>query len=597
MQTSTIYRSHTCNELRLEHLNQEVRLAGWVNHVRDLGSMVFLTLRDHYGLTQVSFPPETSAELLAQAQRLKPESVIFVRGLVQDRGKDRNPNMPTGAIEVVCTELKIDSLVEELPFPLNDIMPPEDLRLKYRFVDLRRPRLQENLKLRFKLMQALRNFLASKGFLEIQTPILTASSPEGARDFVVPSRLNPGRFYALPQAPQQYKQLLMCSGIDRYFQIAPCFRDEDARADRSPGEFYQLDMEMAFVGQDEIFQLLEELYAEVVPQVSNKRIAQFPFPRIPYQTSMERYGNDKPDLRFDMPLIELTAFFKTSSFSAFAQAESVKAMVLKGCADKSNKFFKDCEAKAKNLGASGLAYLNFRADEIKGPIAKFFDAESLEQLRQSAGAEIGDSLLLCAGPKASTLSLMGKLRVEMAKELQLIDESLLAFCWIVDFPFYEWDEENEKIEFCHNPFSMPQGGLEALMGDKTNEELLQVLAYQYDIVCNGIEISSGAIRNHRPDLMYRAFELAGYSREEVEKRFGHMISAFSYGAPPHGGIAPGLDRMVMIFADEPNIREVIAFPMNQKAQDPMTGAPTSLDAKQLKELHLAIINETSNAKP
>jgi aspartyl-tRNA synthetase len=584
----SIYRTHYCNALRASDAGKTVRLAGWVNNVRNLGSMVFLTLRDHYGLTQVVFPSDSPQELLQDALRLKPESVIFIEGLVQSRGKDVNPNMETGEIEVLCQKMTIDSLVEELPFPLNDILPSEDLRLKYRFIDLRRQRLHQNIVLRFKVMQALRNFLASKGFIEIQTPILTVSSPEGARDFVVPSRIHPGKFYALPQAPQQYKQLLMCSGFDKYFQIAPCFRDENARADRSPGEFYQLDMEMAFVTQDELFALLEEMYRVVVPQVCSKRVLQFPFPRIKYADSMEWYGNDKPDIRFDMRMHEVTQQFKNSNFQAFANAPCVKAILLKGTADKSNKFFKDAEAKAKELGASGLAYLNYKAEEIKGSIVKLLSPEELQSLRQALQAQDGDSIIFCAGERNAVNSIMGKLRVQLAEELGLVDKNLLAFCWIVDFPFYEWDEENGKIDFCHNPFSMPQGGLEVLQAATTKEAQLDIVAYQYDIVCNGIEISSGAIRNHRPDVMYKAFELAGYTREEVDARFGHMISAFTYGAPPHGGIAPGLDRMVMIFADEPNIREVIAFPLNQKAQDPMMGSPAPLLPKQLEELNLII---------
>jgi aspartyl-tRNA synthetase len=500
--------------------------------------------------------------------------------------------MPTGEVELLVTDLQIDSLVQSLPFsPEDAILPSEDLRLKYRFVDLRREKIHQNIQMRFKLMQALRNHLASKGFIEVQTPILTASSPEGARDFVVPSRLYPGKFYALPQAPQQYKQLLMCSGFDKYFQIAPCFRDEDARADRSPGEFYQLDMEMSFITQDELFAVLEEMFNMVVPYITEgrKRIMQSPFPRITYKNSMDWYGNDKPDIRFDMKMQNVTEFFKQTSFQAFANAECVKAIVVKASAEKSNKFFKDAEAKAKELGASGLAYLQYiNAEQTKGSILKFLDATQLETLRTQLGAELGDSVLICAGSYKQVGQILGKLRVWLADQLGLLDKDLMGFCWIVDFPFYEWNEQDNKIDFCHNPFSMPQGGMEGLENAKTDAQKLDLVAYQYDIVCNGIELSSGAIRNHRPDIMYKAFDIAGYSKEDVDAKFGHMISAFMYGAPPHGGIAPGLDRMLMLFADEPNIREVIAFPMNQRAQDPMTGSPTTITDKQWKELQLTV---------
>ena len=584
------YRTHHCAQLRASNVGETVTLAGWVRDIRKVSNkFMFIALRDHYGITQLVFDAESNQALFDDAATLKPESVIFVTGKVISRGKDINKNMPTGEIEVAVESLSIDNLVKELPFsPEDSILPSEDLRLKYRFIDLRREKLQKNIALRFKVMQALRNHLAGRGFMEIQTPILTASSPEGARDFVVPSRLHPGKFYALPQAPQQYKQLLMCSGFDKYFQIAPCFRDENARADRSPGEFYQLDMEMAFITQEELFQELELMYETIVPQVSNKRIMQLPFPRIKYHDSMEWYGNDKPDIRFDMKMQNVTEFFKGSELAAYANANCVKAIVVEGTADKSNKFFKDAEAAARANGAGGLGYINIKEDEIKGSIAKFFTPEQLQALANQLGAKVGDSILLCAGEKAVVTNVLGKLRVTLAEQLGLLDKDLLAFCWIVDFPMFEWNEEDNKIDFCHNPFSMPQGGMEVLQNAKTNEEILAIVAYQYDIVCNGIEFSSGAIRNHRPDIMYKAFDMAGYSQEDVNAKFGHMISAFTYGAPPHGGIAPGLDRMVMVFADEPNIREIIAFPMNQKAQDPMMQSPATITQKQLDELNLII---------
>jgi aspartyl-tRNA synthetase len=589
-------RTHHCAQLRATNIGEEVQLAGWVRDIRKVSNkFMFIALRDHYGITQLVFDIEENPAFLYKDENgnslldLRPESVIIVQGKVISRGKDTNPKMPTGDIEIVVEKLKIDTLVTKLPFsPEDSVLPSEDLRLKYRFIDLRREKLHNNILLRFRVMQALRNHLASRGFIEIQTPILTASSPEGARDFVVPSRLHPGKFYALPQAPQQYKQLLMCSGFDKYFQIAPCFRDENARADRSPGEFYQLDMEMAFITQDELFEELELMYEVIVPAVSQKRIMQLPFPRIKYHDSMEWYGNDKPDIRFDMRMHNVTNFFKGSELAAYANAECVKAIVVQGTADKSNKFFKDAEANARTHGAGGLGYINYKADEIKGSITKFFTPEQLSDLATQIGANTGDSILLCAGSHAQVTAALGKLRVQLAQELNLLDKDLLAFCWIVDFPMFEWNEEDNKIDFCHNPFSMPQGGMDILQNAKTNKEILDIVAYQYDIVCNGIEFSSGAIRNHRPDIMYKAFEMAGYTQADVDAKFGHMISAFTYGAPPHGGIAPGLDRMVMVFADEPNIREIIAFPMNQKAQDPMMQSPTTITQKQLDELNIII---------
>ena len=592
MQLTSPYRSHLCNELRGTDEGKQVKLAGWVTDIRKMGkSMAFITIRDHYGKTQLVFTDE-NLELLERANTLKPESVIFIEGVVKSRGKDVNKEMETGEVEVICNNLTIDSLVESLPFQLHENVG-EDLRLKYRFIDLRRNELQESLKLRFQVMQELRNFLAGKGFLEIQTPILTASSPEGARDFVVPSRVYPGKFYALPQAPQQYKQLLMCSGIDKYFQIAPCFRDEDARADRSPGEFYQLDMEMAFITQDELFVILEEMFDKIVPKVCNKKIVQVPFPRIAFNDSIEWYGSDKPDIRFEMKMNTVSDLFTDSGFKVYksmvAEGKVIKAILVKGGAGKSRKFYDKAQDEAKKHGAFGIGYLTFKGDEVKGSVAKPLSEEEVASLKERLGAEDGDSIILCAGAKKMVNNALGKVRVWVAGELGLIDDDILSFCWIVDFPMYEEDENEEgKWDFCHNPFSMPQGGMEAL--DKAIEtgNLADVLAYQYDIVCNGIELSSGAIRNHRPDMMYKAFEVVGYSQEVVDEQFGHMISAFKYGAPPHGGIAPGLDRLVMILADKSNIREIIAFPLNQQAKDLMMNSPAPVTQQQLDELHLTI---------
>jgi aspartyl-tRNA synthetase len=584
------YRSHNCNALRGSNVGETVKLAGWVADIRNISkSLLFITIRDHYGKTQLVFSDEYS-EAFEAAKTLKPESVIFIDGEVKSRGKDVNPNMATGEIEIVVTNLTIDSLVENLPFQLHE-NPGEDLRLKYRFIDLRRSELQEAIKMRFKMMMEIRNFLAGKNFLEIQTPILTASSPEGARDYVVPSRLYPGRFYALPQAPQQYKQLLMCSGFDRYFQIAPCFRDENARADRSPGEFYQLDMEMAFVTQDELFSLLEEMYEYLLPKVCNKKMQEFPFPRIKFHDSMEWYGNDKPDIRYDMKMQDLTGLFGNSEFKVYKEmydsnGKCVKAILVKGAANMARKFFDNAQAVAKDNGAFGIGYIQYSEEETKGSVVKALSETELNGIKTSMSAETGDAILLMAGERKTVNSALGKVRSWVAAELKLADSDTLAFCWIVDFPMYEFDEEKKAWDFSHNPFSMPQGEMAAL--DKAIEtgDYAAVSAYQYDIVCNGIELSSGAIRNHRPDIMYKAFEIVGYPKEEVDKRFGHMINAFKFGAPPHGGIAPGLDRMVMVFSDKENIREVIAFPLNQQARDLMMGSPSEITQVQWDELGL-----------
>jgi aspartyl-tRNA synthetase len=587
------YRTHYCNALRGTDEGKSVKLAGWVTDIRNVSkNLMFVTIRDHYGKTQLVFAEEDNADVFQLAKTLKPESVIFIEGLVKSRGKDVNPDMETGEIEVIVTNLTIDSLVENLPFQLHET-PGEDLRLKYRFIDLRRSDLQEAIKLRFKLMMEIRTFLASKDFLEIQTPILTASSPEGARDYVVPSRLYPGRFYALPQAPQQYKQLLMCSGFDKYFQIAPCFRDENARADRSPGEFYQLDMEMAFVTQDELFALLEEMYEYLVPKVCNKKMQEFPFPRITFADSMEWYGNDKPDIRFEMKMQTITDMFADSGFKVYKEmydtGKAVKAILVEGGATQSRKFFDNAQKEAKAQGAFGIGYLQYlEGGEVKGSVSKPLSDEEKAAIKERMGAKDGDAIILMAGDLNLVNKALGHVRVWVANEMGLIDDDILAFCWIVDFPMYEYDEETEKWDFSHNPFSMPQGEMAALEAAAESGDYAAVLAYQYDIVCNGIELSSGAIRNHRPDIMYKAFDIVGYPKEEVDERFGHMISAFKYGAPPHGGIAPGLDRMVMIFAEKENIREVIAFPLNQQARDLMMGSPAPITQEQWDELGLML---------
>ena len=586
------YRTHHCNELRASNLDQHVKLAGWVTDIRNVSkNLLFITIRDHYGKTQLVFSDEFESTF-EQARTLKPESVIIIEGKVKSRGKDANQNMATGEIEVIVESLIIDSLVENLPFQLHE-NPGEDLRLKYRFIDLRRSELQESIKLRFKMMMELRNFLSNKGFLEIQTPILTASSPEGARDYVVPSRLYPGKFYALPQAPQQYKQLLMCSGFDKYFQIAPCFRDENARADRSPGEFYQLDMEMAFITQDELFALLEEMYQYLVPKVCNKKIQEFPFPRIKFHDSMEWYGNDKPDIRYDMKMQDLTALFGNSEFKVYkemhdSQGKCVKAILVKNAAQQSRKFFDNAQALAKENGAFGIGYLQFSAEETKGSVFKALNESEIQAIKNEMKAETGDAVILMAGDRKMVNNALGKVRAWVATELNLADADTLAFCWIVDFPMYEFDDEKQVWDFSHNPFSMPQGEMAALEKAIETGDYAAVSAYQYDIVCNGIELSSGAIRNHRPDIMYKAFEIVGYPKGEVDRRFGHMINAFKYGAPPHGGIAPGLDRMVMVFSDKENIREVIAFPLNQQARDLMMGSPSEITDQQWDELNLML---------
>ena len=582
------FRSDYCGLLSPEREHALVKLAGWVHRKRDHGGLIFIDLRDHTGISQLVIQPEQQ-ELFAKAEQLHVESVISIEGTVVLRSPGAvNPRLASGGIEVVVKEIRIESNAHPLPFPVADEVPTsEELRLKYRFIDLRREKIHENIIFRSRLTAAVRRYLEDQGFIEIQTPILTSSSPEGARDFLVPSRLHPGKFYALPQAPQQFKQLLMVSGFPRYFQIAPCFRDEDARADRSPGEFYQLDMEMAFIEQDDLFAILEGMIEHLTLTMSKKRITQFPFPRISYKEVMNLYGTDKPDLRIPLEISDVTSLFVNSAFKVFAnntkEGTCVKALVLKGRGNESRLFYDKAEKRAKELGSAGLAYIQFKEEGPKGPVVKFLSEEDLTHLKQHLGLEHGDVVFFGAGKWESTCKIMGGMRTYFA-ELFTLDKDELSFCWIVDSPMYEYNEEAKKIDFSHNPFSMPQGEMEAL----ENMLPLDILAYQYDIVCNGIELSSGAIRNHRPDIMYKAFGIAGYAKEEVDGRFGHMIEAFKLGAPPHGGIAPGLDRLVMILCDEQNIREVIAFPMNQQAQDLMMSSPSEVSPAQLRELHLKI---------
>ncbi len=582
------FRTHTCGELRVEDADATVRLSGWVHRKRDHGGVIFIDLRDHYGLTQIVVNPDHKD--FAQAEKVRNESVITITGKVLKRDDAAiNPDMPTGAIEIHADEVLIENMAEILPFTVNqELECPEDTRLNYRFLDLRRERMQKNIMLRSQVASLMRKHMTERGFHEFNTPILTSSSPEGARDYLVCSRLYPGQFYALPQAPQQFKQLLMVSGFDKYFQIAPCFRDEDSRADRSPGEFYQLDIEMSYITQEDLFQEIEPLMVRLFTELSNKKIKEDPFPRIPFLEGMEKYGSDKPDLRFDMEMVDMTEAFANCELKVFASASeegnALKVLVAKGAAEKSRKFFDDAEKFAKSEGAHGLAWIKNDGGELKGPIVKFLNDAEKEALNTVAGLEEGDAIFFGVGNRAVTNTLMGKVRCYLAEQLDIIDPDLMAFCWIVDFPMFEWDEDNKKVEFSHNPFSMPQGGLEAL----ETMDPLDILAYQYDIVCNGVELSSGAIRNHRPDIMLKAFDIAGYDQKVVEDKFPALWKAFHYGAPPHGGIAPGLDRIVMLLADEPNIREIISFPMNQKAQDLLMNAPNDPLDGHLEELHLEV---------
>lgn len=588
------FRTHHCNGLNKEHVGQIVKLSGWVHRRRDHGNLLFVDLRDHYGITQLVFTDQ-DLELKDKASYLRYESVITIEGMVVARSADTtNKSMDTGEIEIVVNQYLVESEAEVLPLIVNaEHEAPEDTRLKYRFLDLRREKLHKNIMLRSNIISHLRRLMSTSGFTEFQTPILTASSPEGARDFLVPSRLHPGKFYALPQAPQQFKQMLMMSGFDKYFQIAPCFRDEDARADRSPGEFYQLDIEMSFVTQDDIFAAIEPIMFEIFSKFGKKDVSKPPFVRIPYTESMLKYGSDKPDLRNPIEINDVANVFKDSEFTVFREAikkgSVVRAIPAPGTATKSRKFFDDMIKFAIDEGASGLGYVQFTDNgEAKGPIAKFLSVDQLELLKKSAKISNGDAVFFSCAEESIASKLAGKVRTKLGNELELIKNDRFEFCWVTDFPFYEINEETKQIDFSHNPFSMPQGGLEILEKAKTKEELLAIKAFQYDIVCNGIELSSGAIRNHKPELMYKAFEIAGYSKEDVDKEFGGMIRAFKFGAPPHGGIAPGVDRIVMLIAETANIREVIAFPMNQQAEDLLMQAPSNVTEKQLCELNIML---------
>lgn len=584
------FRSHTCNDLRLSHVGETVRLSGWVHRKRDHGGLLFIDLRDNYGFTQCVLDVDSAC--FKEAEAVRAESVIRIDGRVKARTDETiNSDLDTGEIEVYVDAMEVHSAAGELPMPVfGDIEYPEDVRLTYRFLDLRRERLHKNILLRSDVIAELRTQMHNQDFREFQTPILTASSPEGARDFLVPARQHPGKFYALPQAPQQFKQLIMVSGFDKYFQIAPCFRDEDARADRSPGEFYQLDIEMSFVTQEDVFNAIEPVLVNVFKKFSDKKITEAPFPRIPFKESMLKYGNDKPDLRNPIEIQDVTEIFRGSGFGIFAKmienGSVVRAIPAPGAGQMSRrKFFDGTNDWAKKEGFAGLGYINIKDGVPGGPIAKNLGEEKTKELLETLGLGDNDGVFFACDKEAGAAKLAGVARTKVGEDLNLISDDEFKFCWIVDYPMFEMDEEEGKIDFSHNPFSMPQGGMEAL----ETKDPLDVLAYQYDIVCNGIELSSGAIRNHRPDIMVKAFGIAGYSEDVVEQEFGGMLNAFKYGAPPHGGLAPGVDRMVMLLADEPNIREVIVFPMNQKAEDLMMKAPSEVSPKQLRELHIRCV--------
>ena len=583
------YRTHTCGQLTRGQVGQTVRLSGWVHRKRDHGNLLFIDLRDHYGITQCVI--DTSSAIFKEVEAARVESVVTLTGKIVARSPETvNPKLPTGEIELQIAELKLQSAADTLPILVNQEGDfPEDLRLRYRFLDLRTERMHANIMLRAGVIASIRRRMIEQGFTEFQTPILTSSSPEGARDYLVPSRIHPGKFYALPQAPQQFKQLLMVAGFDRYFQIAPCFRDEDGRADRSPGEFYQLDFEMSFVTQEDVFAAIEPVLAGVFEEFSKgKAVTKPPFPRIAYDDAMLKYGSDKPDLRNPLIIGDVSEVFVGSSFNVFAKAIAsggvVRAIPAPKAATRPRSFFDKLNDWARGEGAPGLGYVVFEGGAAKGPIAKFLDEPRLAKLRELAHVGDSDAVFFVCDKRGAAEKFAGTVRKKLGEEMELIAPGEFKFCWIVDFPMYELNEDTGKIEFSHNPFSMPQGGLEAL----ETKDPLTLKAFQYDIVCNGVELSSGAIRNHLPEIMYKAFAIAGYTKEDVEGRFGGMLNAFKFGAPPHGGSAPGIDRIVMLLADEPNIRQVVAFPMNQQAQDLLMQAPSTVDAARLRELHIKL---------
>ena len=588
-----IYRSHNCDELRKKDVGKKVLLSGWINKKRDHGNLLFVDLRDNYGITQCIIDKDNQNFSILEKMQL--ETVIKIDGEVVSRSDETiNKEINTGEVEVVIKNFNVLGTCKELPMPIfSDQEYSEEIRLKYRFLDLRRKKIHENIILRSKVISFIRNEMNKLGFLEYQTPILTSSSPEGARDFLVPSRLSPGKFYALPQAPQQFKQLIMVSGFDKYFQIAPCFRDEDARSDRSPGEFYQLDLEMSFVEQKDVFNVVETLLVNTFKKFSKKKLLQEKFPRIPYKDSMIKYGTDKPDLRNPLIINDITDIFlrddvKFDIFKKLVKSGSkVRCIITKNTKNKPRSFFDGIDKWAKDQGASGMAYFTFEMEKEvfgKGPVGKFFSKDALKELMKKTGANIGDSIFFACNKEKDLETITAAARNKIAQDLDLIDGNVFAFCWIIDYPMYEKDEETKKIKFSHNPFSMPQGDIDKINFDKP----LEILAYQYDIVCNGIELSSGAIRNHIPELMYKLFAVAGYDKSQVDQKFSGMINALNYGAPPHGGIAPGLDRIIMLLADEKNIREVTMFPMNQNAQDLMMNAPSEISEEQLKELSISL---------
>ena len=584
------YRTHTCGALRLADAGQEVRLSGWIHRKRDHGQLLFVDLRDHHGLTQCVL--DVSSELFEQVERARNESVVCVTGKVVERTAETvNPKLPTGEVEVKIEAFEVLSAAEQVPLQVNsDEDAGEEVRLRYRYLDLRREKMHRKIVLRSEIISSIRRRMIEQDFTEFQTPILTASSPEGARDYLVPSRLHPGKFYALPQAPQMFKQLLMIGGFDRYFQIAPCFRDEDGRADRSPGEFYQLDFEMSFVTQDDVFNAIEPVLAGLFEEFANGRqVTKPPFPRIPYDESMLKYGTDKPDLRNPIEIAEVSEAFDGGGFGIFAKlikekAFSVRAIPAPGAAAQPRSWFDKLNSWAQGLGAPGLGYIVYEDGEAKGPIARNLEPERVARIKELAGLKDGDAVFFACDKPLSAAKFAGTVRTRIGEDLGLIEQGVFKFCWIVDFPMYELDEETGQVDFSHNPFSMPQGGMEAL----ETMDPLDIKAYQYDICCNGVELSSGAIRNHLPEVMVKAFEIVGYSAQDVEERFSGLFSALRYGAPPHGGSAPGIDRIVMLLADEPNLREIVAFPMTQRAEDLMMGAPAEVPEERLRELHLRI---------